>query len=371
MRKLLVLILTLALLAGFALTGYAASEPLTLSDGTAAAGNTVYLVVTLHESAVGDTVGISYSYDTKLLKAVPSSCTWERKSTLDDFDNKNSGVWAASKAEDLKGKVCTLALNILPGVQFTETEVTCALIVKNGAEEVGTFEAKAKVTLECLHEFGEWADQGAIGHSRACSLCGNSQTQPHEWDAGKITADPSDPAYDLKTHTCGICGAQKSLRIPSGQEDTQPPQDLSPTDPKPTVPEKEHPYTQPPVPTEPNSGSKPGSSQGGSGSQNGGENPTQSFHDYNQGTEAVSGGDGHDHSHDDADGEKGFVTKESRPVAVPGGDAAETETAEHDHDHDHITPAVSSGERAGTALGIAAVVLVLLGGAVWFVKKKH
>lgn len=214
-----------------------AEETLIVTDAEAMADQTVFLTVSLPQAVVGDAVGIQYSYDSTLLQAMPKQCTWLRSGILQDFVSKrNSGAWAAAEPQDLSGEICVLAFRIRSDSFFKETAVTCTVVVKNGAEEVGEYAAQATVTMICNHDYGDWKENGILGHSRACGICGIQQTQSHNWDGGVITQKPGDPYINLQTFTCSDCGNQRVNEIYVGQSSTIPIITM-PTQAMPTVPQ--------------------------------------------------------------------------------------------------------------------------------------
>lgn len=420
MKRIMILALALALVFSLALTGNAAGEKLTLSNAEAQPGQTVYLTVTLNESAMGDTMGVTYTYDSSVLTAVPSSCSWVKAGVLQDFNNNGAGVWATTEIGDLKGTVCVLAFRVKENASFTQTEVSCTLIVKNDSTEVGTFTAQASVTKTCSHTYGTWSDQGTLGHTKVCGICGAQVTESHSWDEGIRSQKPNDSTTDLMTFTCTVCSGAKVIEVPANntQETTGSNSGIKPGDtiPVATVPEyvTEMPSDKP-QPTYPtysdrdeedhdhsvnqgstgsqngssnqggngsqngssnqgSTGSQNGSSnQGGNGSQNGSSNQgstgsqntqetiSNPYQDFNQQT--ASGEDEQDRSHDGEDYEEHTI-----PLIVPA--TGEAETTELDHDHTADTT-VSSEERSVNILIVFGFLAVVVGAAMYFVKKKH
>lgn len=223
-------ILSITLIALLLCTSVMAQEnTLAVTDAAAEAGKTVFLTVRLNQSVVGDTIAIKYEFDSAYLTAIPGSCKWEKSSPLPHFDNKNNGVWAAPQdAVDLKGDICTLAFRINSGVSFESTKVSCTVMVKNGAEEVGTYTAAAMVSMSCKHStYGDWARKDDLIHTSTCTQCGNVQSGTHKWDAGVLSENPDDTFSKLLTLTCQACKGTKvivvadSLSEPDGTKPTE------------------------------------------------------------------------------------------------------------------------------------------------------
>ena len=347
MRKWILLTITVMLVWALALTGYAAPNQLTMPDANAQTGQVIFLPVTLDAQISGDTMSITYSFDSKLLEAIPDSCKWEKNGILFDFNNKNGGVWTSKTPISLKGTVCTLAFRVRPDADFTDTRVSCTLVVFRNNEEVGQYQAQAKVGLSCSHKYSVWKDGGAAGHSRSCSLCGALQTQAHSWDAGKLSPDPHRPGVQQKTFTCSACGGTKSVAVEAEHEQATP---TEPTQPETTEPVETRPVTKPqPVtppeetapqqlrPIEPptEEPTKPQPDQ---------PEQTKPYEDYNEPTA------GHDHSH------------ETVPDYLPMEEGQNT--PQHTHDHGTDDP------QWVTAVAIAATVVVIVAGVLIFLKKK-
>lgn len=388
MKKLIIFAAVLAMLWGMAFGVCAAGDAVKISNTTAEAGDTVYLTVSLTKKTVGDTIGVSFTYDNAVLEWLPDASTWEKKGALQDFGSfDNSGVWTADKAADLKGDICVLAFKVREDAAFTETAVNCTVLVKNGAKEVGSFETAASISMKCDHEFGEWAQNGDLGHTRTCTRCGGHQTQSHSWDEGTLAEDPTDPGTNVRTRTCTVCGETKTERVaaenretvPAYTEPTQPPAtEPGDTRPQPTEPwEIEEDHRQPTAPEETRD-------QFASGSEHTEvpdhthENEDQHTDDrYNQPTdydqpkdynqpenEAEEATyiceDGHVHYYTNGEGE-------TIPMAVP---AATVHDHDHDHEYDEDVLIQEGKNGAWAVLVIVAVLAVCAGTAEYFRKKK-
>lgn len=248
MKKWMIPVLLTALLCMLASPVLADEEKMTVSDAQVQSGQVVFLTVSLNESVKGDTVGISYSFDSALLEALPAQCSWSRTGILEDFGTlRNSGAWTASASEDLKGELCTLAFLVRTGVFFEETTVSCKVTVKEGSQILAEYTAQSTIHMICTHQFTDWKDGGALGHIRTCTICSVQNTQPHSWDDGMITDHPTNPQLKIQTFTCGDCGGQKVEEIledhskPSIPVITLPQQSLPtrpevPNNPIPTLP---------------------------------------------------------------------------------------------------------------------------------------
>lgn len=318
MKKLIVSLLALLLLGALALTGFAAENPMVLSSVEAAPGDLVYMTLSLTEPVVGDSMAVTYTYDTNILEPVPGSCSWEYKGVLQDFGKTNdAGVWAGKETVKLQNDICVLAFRVLDKAKLVQSTVTCTLIVKNSSQEAGRYIAEGTVYQQCEHEYGNWTDIGSLGHSRVCAKCHRQQTQSHNYDSGQDKTDASGAT--VKQFTCIDCRAYKQLRLDQagGKEE----------------------ITFSPGTTVPNTN--------GSGNQG-----------------VVTDGDshaGHDHS-------AGGTVQDGSGITIPAVPGQSEQT--HDHIHTGQINTQEAGDPKVTALVIAGVVVVLVAAAVLFLKKK-
>lgn len=370
MRKYSVWILLLAWVLSLSTTAYAAETGLSVSDGYGQPGDTVYLAVMLDSTVTGDSMGISYTYDDAVLEAVPAASTWNVQGVLQDFDDKNQGVWASDAARALNGTVCVLAFRIRPEAKLTQTTVSCTVVIRNGSAEVGSYTAQAAVSGGCNHQFGAWSDIGAVGHSRECSLCQSKQTQSHSWNAGAVRENPDNPQTDWMVFTCTVCGAEKRLEIPKGNtedtpEVTQPSQTVPSLPTAPDKPEQEAP-TRPnnTRPTKPDNGEDT-SRQDPENSDNQAEGSGNHVHDYNEAPPAT---DPHDHDPGSAGEPHGEEDTQTLPLSFSSN--TECTDPAHDHSHDHEAAEPVSKETQNRNLLLVFAMLAVMAGGLWYYLKK-
>lgn len=254
MKKLLSLFVAIIVIIMLAMPCAAAGDPMTITDVNTQPGQTVYLQIALREDLVGDSIGISYSFDSALLKDIYKSFTWDLDGAMQDFNYKQNGVWANAEAKNLKGDICTLVFKVRDDAKFTETKVTCHVTVKNGSEQVGDYTVESTISLTCEHQYGDPVTAGSLGHSTTCKLCGHTLTQSHEWNEGERVEDEEDKNLILLVSTCSVCGEQKKEPVDYKQESSAPTDVTTPNhhETKPTEPaHTESPETYPMLPTMP------------------------------------------------------------------------------------------------------------------------
>lgn len=348
MRKMIITFMLLLTCMNLVLGVNAAESILSIPEVPVSEDQTVYVAVTLTESVIGDSMGITYSYDKEVLEAVYGSATWGKQGMLQDFSREDAGVWASGQAMDLKGTVCVLAFRVKSGVTLTETKVSCTVTVKNDAEHVGTYTAEGRVYAVCDHNYGKYESSGNLSHSRTCQTCGDKQTQSHIWGTGIITDHPDHSHLDLITYTCEVCMATKSEEIPNQGDIPKPPSMTeAPTEPEYVTrpPETAPPATRPtyprpedftvPMPTggqKPTEEQKATETQGSAGNQNNGgnQNSGDTFTDYNDQGNAGNKNPGTTHNPSDS--------KKDPTAPVDGTGAAEQlPTEEHTENPYHVT----------------------------------
>lgn len=321
MRRFILAALVLLML----VTPCLAAETVSVNDATAAAGQTLYLTVTLESPLKANTVGITCQFDKTLLEAQPALSSWAVKGVLSAFEQDNMGAWATGSETQLTGKLCVLAFRIKDGAAFDSTEVTCTLKFKTDAKELGQYTCKAKVSCQCDHSYGDWKSTGGMNHERVCSLCGGKNTQVHQWDDG--TERKQENGTVIITKTCLVCKEQLKTQMPAGSEQGSA-----------IEPDKRPPETQPGNIVIPE---------------------TQS------GVEVIIGEDG------------SIINKDTGAVIIPGkAEDAGPSTNDHDQaltigaDHDHEHDIVPTGESPVTVWVIVAVLALAVAGGLVFLKKK-
>ena len=353
MRKIITLILCLLLLSAMTLTGFATGDTLSVTDAKGKSGDTVYLTVTLNTSVSADALGVKYTYDKAVLKAVPDSSTWTPKGSLQNFGNKDLGVWATTTPVDLNGPLCVLAFRVKDQADFTQTQVTCEVTVRNGSKEVGVYTATATISNACTHNFGQWQNAGKAGHTRTCDSCQAKQTKSHQWDEGKVSQKADGSGIEVMVYTCQVCGATQTSEM-SGP--------TTPAKPESTTPSKETtaPTTVPIVHTKPTQAPQP-VTQPTTEPTTLPTGPTVPLPTVSASTEPTAS----------------IETREPSPVfeemsqimeQLKEGEYSEEEL-EHDHDHDHAEE--ETDPTYGAAFAVLGVLVAITVAAIWFVKKKH
>ena len=68
------------------------------------------------------------------------------------------------------------------------------------------------VYQERTHTYSNWINHDDTQHKRTCE-CGDVVYADHFWDDGVVTNEPTHAMTGIMTHTCTVCGAEKTLVI--------------------------------------------------------------------------------------------------------------------------------------------------------------
>ncbi len=104
-----------------------------------------------------------------------------------------------------EGEITTQPTHLAEGVK----SLTCADCGHTKTEAV------EKLTN---HTWGQWKAEGD-NHIRSCE-CEETQSEPHNWNEGEITTQPTHLAEGVKTFTCGDCGYTKTEAVEKLSEHT-------------------------------------------------------------------------------------------------------------------------------------------------------
>ena len=222
MKKILLMAMALLMILSMELTVMAAELNLSFREQTAEPGQIIYLSVSLSEQVRGNSMAVTITVSEELTW-VPGSSSWSKDGVLKDFGMMgNAGVWTTDQSCNLAGEMCVLAFRVNENADLSKAQVQCTLVVKDGAETVGTYEAEAFFNSSCIHDYGKWESASQFGHNRVCKLCGANQTRIHSWDQGVVAQDPNTPTLGIKTYTCADCGDTKTEKVDWIPEETEP-----------------------------------------------------------------------------------------------------------------------------------------------------
>lgn len=99
-----------------------------------------------------------------------------------------------------------------------ETASTCTTqgVKKRTCSKCGAFETQPLPLAD--HTYNSiWTDCGdGLNHKHSCTVChGQEVTQPHSWDSGRVTTEPTCSTPGVRTRACTGCNAVKTESIPA------------------------------------------------------------------------------------------------------------------------------------------------------------
>ncbi len=197
MRKTMMMALALVLLVALlAFPVSAAGGSAALTSEKAAAGETVYLTLSIRDFGKADSIGVSVECGEGLSLDHKQS-QWLPKALLSDVDGKNNAVWAVAEPEDVNGELMKLAVAVAEGTKSGSYEVTCTVIVNNGRDILGTVKATGTVAVggstEETTEATETPSKPTEKPTEATEAPSEPATKPTEKPT-EATEAPSKPA---------------------------------------------------------------------------------------------------------------------------------------------------------------------------------
>lgn len=200
MRKCLLVLVCLCLVAGVALSARAAGHVSgSISGSTVGVGETVTVTLSLTETTVSS-LGVQINCDG--MEVI--SGQWLQSGLMASFDlSKNKGVFSPGGATTMSGNIFRVTLKAAePG----NHSVSVKVIGKNGTETVFEETVTKTVKVPCqTHSYGDY-ERNADSHWKTCSACGHKESSAHSWDAGTVTATRTCTQIGKITYTCTICG---------------------------------------------------------------------------------------------------------------------------------------------------------------------
>lgn len=224
MKKLITLVLSIALAFCLTVTAFAADTTATLSgvpttlqkDATATITVELSGTPTLSSALVQVTLGEG-------LELV--SGEWKQDGFMKDFGAANGyGVFALDKAGTLDGTVFSF---VVKGTTVSKVaqNVKVDFTFKNGSAAAGTATVSKTVKVICKdHTYGEWTVNKAATctakgqQTRVCSVCDEVETKSiaakgHAWGEWTVVKEATCTEDGEKTRTCATCKQKATEKI--------------------------------------------------------------------------------------------------------------------------------------------------------------
>ena len=212
MKKIISILLGLSLVMVLATSVFAAGVTFSMTaDKTSfhvGEEGTINLAASIDASEVATSYGLKLEFNADVFELVSGECTAAGAMVA----NYNGKGWAAmfASATDYKGALGTAVMKVKAGAPAGEYTIEAIPSVKNGNATVEAASVKINVTI--TDHDGEWTNNGN-NHSSTCSICGNTVTEDHKWNAGEVTTAATCGADGVMTYTCSVCNATKTEAI--------------------------------------------------------------------------------------------------------------------------------------------------------------
>ena len=228
MKKLFAIVLCVLLVGVIGLTAFAANDTkiIVTADKTAVQrGDTVTVTVSVSGSDPFTSLGYIQDRDSAyftvstgvMQPALEQDCIPTIKSFTQSSGFAAGGFWDPDAEEyvavTVNGDVLVLTLTIKDDAPFGSFTVTDLVNVMNNTTEVPFTLVEDTITVISGHSYTPENTGDADTHKLVCGDCGDTQTEPHIWDEGKVTDVPTVDKEGEMTFTC-ICGATETQPIP-------------------------------------------------------------------------------------------------------------------------------------------------------------
>lgn len=207
MKKVTAFLLCLVLMCAVALPVSAASMSISASSSSVRRGESFTLTVSLSNDQPVSNGGVVLSYDTSVFEMTGGS------RYVGDFGGvtpgNQGGVFVFETDTAVSGTLFTFDMKVKSGAGFGTYTIS-------GASDLGNVECSlsgTSITVACDHSFGSPSRVDDANHKRTCSICGETNTQAHNWNSGTVTKEATCKETGTKTVTCTDCGATTTKTI--------------------------------------------------------------------------------------------------------------------------------------------------------------
>lgn len=217
MKKLVSVLLCLALVAAMAVTAFADGSvdfSMNASASELERGDTLTINVSVSSSTEAISYALKLSYDTDVFEIVEGVCAPEEQTLVASFNNGFAFMFGA--ATDYSGNVGTVTLKVKDTAVGGDYTIEGITSVKNGSAVVPANgdSVTVSVNVPCDHSYGEWGANGDV-HTQTCELCGAENSEGHNWDDGVVVSEADCEVDGEMLYTCETCGAEETEAIPA------------------------------------------------------------------------------------------------------------------------------------------------------------
>ncbi len=226
MKKVLVLLLTFAMLACAALTVFASDNPavtITASSTKVNIGDEVVFTVSLEGCPKAKAIAFVPFFDAEIFEYVPVSSGEDTPAdqcgsflisgVLADFsvEEKNAVISFVSET-DVNREVLTFKLK---AKKVSESFTVKCDVTLTGAEDaiVNLGGVSSEVVVSCVHKLGEWKNFDELEHKRVCSICGHIEVAYHVFGEWERIPSPIQGLNAREKRSCKDCGATEERTV--------------------------------------------------------------------------------------------------------------------------------------------------------------
>lgn len=190
MKKVISLIVALALIFSFCITASAAGNATLNGNTSVTAGSNVVLTLNVNGCADATSIAVSVSFDYNFELV---SGTWLKSGALSKFDTSTKkGALGGLTASNVNGDVFKLVLKA-KAASATAKNVSINFIAKNGSNEIMNVTPSKSLQINCSrHKYGSYTE-AKENHTCTRSVCGHMETAAHTWNSGSVTKAANIP----------------------------------------------------------------------------------------------------------------------------------------------------------------------------------
>ena len=222
MKRIISILLCLFLIGTLALSVAAAGSAhmsISSSSSTVYRGDTFTLTVSLSNDQPVGTGGVVLSYDSSVFKLVSGTHNLSNPNYA-EVNTDNSCTFMFDPDTVVNGTIFTIQMQVKEDAPFGSYSISGRASLQGGGVSISCGISGASVTVGCKHSFGAASKVDDANHQSTCSVCGETSSEAHTWDAGTVTTAATCKDAGSKIVKCTACGAEKTESIPVTSDHT-------------------------------------------------------------------------------------------------------------------------------------------------------
>lgn len=217
MKKIITIVLCLALLGAMTVPALAASAHMSLysSAGTLYRGESFTVTVDLSNDQPISNGAVILSYDSSVFEMTGGSCHVSGAAVSQVSSSIGGGTFAMETDTVVSGTIFTINMRVRDDAPFGTHSISGSPSLNISCSLSGT-----SVTVACSHSYDTCTKVDEANHVSTCSICGEEKTESHNWDQVKVTQKPTCKDPGTQVMTCTGCKASKTELIPITNDHT-------------------------------------------------------------------------------------------------------------------------------------------------------